>query len=285
MIKLLFKLSGVLLIVSVVQAGSIATIQLQSRPAEEVIPIVEPMLAHGDAISGRGFNIFLRSSPDTLAQVKDMIETIDIPAKVLQISVYQGSTQGLSKLDIGGSVQIESGDASADIGTGRNDYGDAGSGITYRTNKGSANLYGISTQTRLNDNPIHQIRVNEGNEAYIETGAEIPYFSSAHWIFPRRAVGAIDYKDVVTGFYVRPRIHGDSITLQVSPFMNAKSDADGGSIETQSAYTSISGRIGEWLLIGGVTEQLNRTQSSTGGRYSTQIRNNESIWIRADLVR
>ena len=283
--KLLFKLSGLLLIISVVQAGSIATIQLQSRPAEEVIPIVEPMLGPGDAISGRGFKIFLRSSPETLTQVKDMIEALDIPAKVLQISVYQGSTRGLSELGISGNVQIETGDASVDIGSGRSDNGDAGGSITYSTRNGSANLNGISTRTRLKDSPIHQIRVNEGNEAYIETGAEIPYFAGSHWILPRRIVGGVEYKDVVTGFYVLPRIHGDSVTLQVSPFKNAQSHADSGNIETQSAYTSISGRIGEWLLIGGVTEQLKRAQSGTGSYYSTQSGNNEGIWIKADLVR
>jgi hypothetical protein len=47
----------------------------------------------------------------------------------------------------------------------------------------------------------------------------------------------------------------------------------------------LTGRIGEWLLIGGVTEQLKRAQSGTGTSVSTRSRNNESIWIKADLIR
>jgi type II secretory pathway component GspD/PulD (secretin) len=283
--KLFYTLLGLaLLLASPVQADSITTIQLLNRPAEEVIPIIKPMLGADDAISGHGFKIFLRSSPETLAQVKDMIDALDIAAKMLQISVFQGSTRALNALGIDGSIHIESGDASVDIGTRRNKNSDGGGSITYSANSGSGNINVTSTHTRLEDNPIHHIRVTEGTEAYIETGEQIPYFSGANWIVPKAIAGGIEYKDVITGFYVLPRIHGDNVTLQVSPFKNSQSNARVGNIETQYANTTITGRIGEWLLIGGTTEQIKRSQSGTGSYSSTQSRNNESIWIKAELV-
>lgn len=282
--KLVYKLFALVLLVSTVQADSITTIQLQHRPAEEVIPVVKPMLGADDAISGQGFKIFLRSSPQTLAQVKEMIGALDVASKTLQISVFQGNTRGLSELGIGADIQIESGDTRVDIGTDRNQKGEGGGSITYSTKNGSGSINSTSTQMRLQDNPIHQIRVSEGTEAYIETGEQIPYFSGANWFVPRGIVGVIDYKDVTTGFYVLPRIHGDNVTLQISPFKNSQRNASGGSIETQYANTTITGRIGEWLLIGGVSEQIKRSQSGTTSYNSTQSRNNESIWIKADLV-
>jgi len=278
--KMLCKMLGLVLLVSVVQADSITTIRLQNRPAADVIPIVKPMLGANDAISGQGFKIFLRASPQTLAQVRGMIEVLDIASKVLQISVFQGSTRGLDELGFGANVQIGSEDANVNIGTTGNN--NSGGSITYSTSKGSGSINSISTRKRLQDNPIHQVRVTEGTEAYIETGAQIPYFSGA--IVPRGVVGGIEYKDAVTGFYVLPRIHGANVTLQVSPFKNSRSNSGAGNIETQSANTSITGPIGEWLLVGGVTEQLKRSQSGTGSYSSTQSRTNESIWIKADLV-
>lgn len=283
--KLLYKLLGPMLLVSVAQADSITTIQLQNRPAEEIVPIVKPMLGTNESISGHGFKLFLRSSPETRAQVKDMIAALDIAPKMLQISVFQGSTRGLSELGFSGNIQIESGDTSVSIGAPKNDNGNAGGSITYGTNKGSGSISSISTHKRLKDDPIHQIRVTEGNEAYIETGKQVPYFSGNHWIRPRGVAGGIEYKDVITGFYVLPRVHGDNVTLQISPFKNSLSNANAGNIETQYAKTTLTGRIGEWLLIGGVTEQLKRAQSGTGISVSTQSRNNESIWIKADLIR
>ncbi len=282
--KLAYKLLGLVLLVSTVQADSITTIKLSNRPAEEIIPIVKPMLGSDDAITGQGYKIFLRSSPQTLAQVKEMIDALDIAAKTLQISVFQGSTRGLSALGIGGGIQVESGDAGIDIGTRANKNGERGGSITYSTNNGSGNINSTTTRMRLEDNPIHQIRVTEGTEAYIETGEQVPYFSGNNWIVPKAVVGGIEYKNVTTGFYVLPRIHGDNVTLQVSPFKNSQGNTRGGNIETQNANTILTGRVGEWLLIGGVTEQLKREQSGTASYSSTQSRNNASIWIKADLV-
>ncbi len=273
-----------MLLVSAAGAESISTIQLQNRPAEEVIPIVEPMLGPNDAITGQGFTIFLRSSPQTLARVRELIDALDTPARMLQVSVFQGSERDLGELGVGAGIRIESGDASVDIGKGGDKEGRDGGNTTYSTTDGSASIGGISTQKNLRDSPIHRVRVTEGNEAYIETGERIPYFYGAGWIGRRGFTGAVEYKDAITGFYVLPRIRGDNVMLEVSPFKSSRSDTGAGSIDTQSANTTITGPIGEWLLIGGVTEQVERSQSTTGTTIATQGRDNTSIWIRADLV-
>ena len=274
-----------MLLAAPVQADSINTIQLQNRPAEEVIPIIKPMLGPSDSVTGQGFKLFLRSSPETLAQVKEMISNLDVAAQMLQISVFQGNDRDLRALSISGDVQIKSGDANVSIGTQRGqDKKQGGGDVSYSTRNASAGASTISTRGRLRDNPIHQLRVTEGTEGYIETGEQIPYFSGANWYGPGALTGGVDYKDVTTGFYVLPRIHGDKVTMHVSPFKQSQSKTRGGDINTQSAKTTITGRMGEWLPIGGTTEQTQRSQSSTGSYTSTQSRNNESIWIKADLV-
>ena len=281
--KRLSLLPGLVLLVSAVQADSISTIQLQHRPAEDVIPIIEPMLGADDGISGQGFKIFLRSSPETLARVREMVEDLDIPAKILQVSVFQGSARDLGELGISADVQIERGDASVDVGNGRDNDVEAGGSVTYSTSDGSVSLNGISTQKSLRDNPIHQVRVAEGTEAYIETGERVPYFYGA-WKGRRGYGGSIEYEDAMTGFYVLPRIRGDNVILEVSPFKSSQSNTDGDNIDTQSAGTTVIGRIGEWLLVGGITEQLEQTQSVTGTTIATQSRDDTGIWVKADLV-
>jgi type II secretory pathway component HofQ len=262
--KRLSKLLCLVLLLSTAQAETVSTIQLQHRPAEEVIPIVQPMLGADDAISGQGYKIFLRSSPATLARVSQMIDVLDTPARILQVSVFQGSSRDLGELGISAGIQIESGNASVDIG--------------------SASINGISTQKSLRDNPIHQVRVTEGTEAYIETGKQIPYFVGATWSSSKVVGGGVEYKDAITGFYVLPRIRGDNVILEVSPFKRSQSNTGGDNIDTQSAGTTITGRVGEWLLIGGVTEQLEQAQSTTGTTLATQSKADTSIWIKADLV-
>jgi len=261
-----------LLLLSAVQAASITTIQLQNRPAEEIIPIVKPLLGPGEMITASGFKLFLRASPASVEQVRDIIDALDIAAKMLQISVFQGSERDLETVAINGNLRIESGDASVGVGSS----GKQGAGnIAYDSGNVSGDINANSSQTSRASYPVHQLRVSEGTEGFIQTGNQIAYSSYNN---------GTEYKDVTTGFYVLPRIRGRGVTLKVRPFKNSLSNTRAGSIETQSANTTISGRLGEWLPLGGVTEQFKRSQSGIGSSSSAEGSNKSSIWIRADLI-
>jgi len=261
-----------LLMLSAVQAASITTIQLQNRPAEEVIPIVKPLLGPGEVITASGFKLFLRASPASVEQVREIVDALDIAAKMLQIYVFQGSEKDLKTVAINGNLRIDSGNASVGVGSS----GKQGAGnITYNSGKVSGDINANSSQTSQSSSPVHQLRVTEGTEGFIQTGNQVAYSSYNN---------GTEYKDVTTGFYVLPRIRGAGVTLKVRPFKNSQSNTRADSIETQSANTTISGRLGEWLPLGGVTEQFKRSQSGIGSSSSSEGSNRSSIWIRADLI-
>jgi hypothetical protein len=239
----------VLLVGSAVDAASITTIQLRNRPAVEVIPIIEPLLEPGDAISGQGFKIFLRASPQTVDEVRDLVGSLDTAAKTLLISVFQGNRRELSKTAVSGSIRIENGELGADIAAS-------------------------DQRSRSESGPVHRLRVTEGTEGYIETGSRLPFYA-----------GAGGYADATTGFYVLPRVNGERVTLQISPFKNSSSRSGSGNIDTLQAETTISGRLGEWLPLGGVSERIERSQGDGVSQNSMQSNRQQSIWIRADPVR
>jgi len=262
-----------LLLLGAVQASSMTTIQLRNRPADEVIPIVEPMLGAGDAISGHGYKIFLRASPQTQDEVREMIDAIDIAARMLQISVFQGSRQELDSLTLGGSLAIESGDANIRIGS---ESPDGAGSINYENGSVSASGSAQGTRLRRSSSPVHRLNVAEGNRGFIQAGAQRPYYGGD---------GSTVFQDVTTGFYVLPRVNGGRVTLQVSPFKKNLASSRGGTIETQSADTVISGRLGEWLPIGGIDEQSSRSSSAIGRSGSSDSQRSDRIWIKAELVR
>ena len=262
------------LLLSSVQAASITTIQLQNRPAEEIIPIVKPLLGPGEVITASGFKLFLRASPASVEQVRDIIDALDVASKMLQISVFQGSERDLKTVAISGNLRIESGDASVGAGVGSSGKQGAGN-IAYNSGNVSGDISANSSQTSKVSNPVHQLRVSEGTEGFIQTGNQIAYSSYNN---------GTEFKDVTTGFYVLPRIRGSVVMLKVRPFKNSQSNTGTGTIDTQSANTAISGRLGEWLPLGGVSEQFKRSQSGIGSSSSSEGSNQSSIWIRADLI-
>ena len=232
-----------LLCVSLLSADSITTLQLRNRPAMEVVPIIEPLLQPGDRISGQGFKIFLRASPQTITEVRQLIPSIDIAAKALMISVFQGRRSDLEARDVSGSVRLENG-------------------------KLSGSIAATESQQSESSAPLHQLRVTEGSEGFIATGSHaVPYSSGS--------------LNVASGFYVRPQLNGDRVTLRVSPF-RGNAQANGHSIDTLQASTTISGRLGEWLLLGGVDERIERTQGNGASLRSTTRNQRDSIWIRVD---
>jgi type II secretory pathway component GspD/PulD (secretin) len=256
-----------------VQADSITTMVLHNRPAEEIIPLLKPMLGPDDAISGQGFQLFIRAPAATRAQIQELLTAVDVAAKMLQISVFQGERRELRALRIEGGIHP---------GHNPEHSGAGGIGFSTRNTDGGINI--AASRARLQDNPVHRLRVSDGGEGYIETGTAIPYFSGYDRVAPDARAGGIEYKNITTGFYVHPRLRGEQVILSVSPFKQSPDPRQGGNIRIQNARTTITGPLGEWLPIGGTTEQTQQSRSRIDTLGSTHSRNDTGTWIKADLV-
>jgi hypothetical protein len=87
---------------------------------------------------------------------------------------------------------------------------------------------------------------------------------------------------VTTGFYVRPRLSGDQVTLEINP--QKQSLGGRGVVATQSLNTMVSGHLDQWLDIGGVN-QSSQSQSSGLLRYGqSQEQQNRRIQIKVEVL-
>ena len=171
-------LCGVSLFAATVLANSIHTIQLRHRPADEVMPVIKPLLGADDSLTGQGYQLFIRTSEENFEQVRQMISQLDTAAKLLLISVFQGNDRELRALGVSGNLQVQDSNTGISLGS-RDKTAKRGANVNYSTRNASAGAHTYSTRGRLSDNPVHQLRISEGSEGYIETGEQIPYFSGA----------------------------------------------------------------------------------------------------------
>src|SRR5262245_58505450 len=72
---------------TVLGQGTIEVISLRHRNAEQVIPILQPLLAPGGALTGQYSQLIVRTSPENLAQIRSVLESIDRPARRLMVLV------------------------------------------------------------------------------------------------------------------------------------------------------------------------------------------------------
>ena len=247
-------------------ADRIEVIQLHGRSASEIIPIIQPLLDPGTAISAQGYKLIIRGSESDIAQAHEIINQLDSPPKQLTISLRRGAESTFSRNDASATGTIKSGDARVSV-----------------NGSGPAKIRLHETQRNINDDSIRRINVTEGRQAFIQTGQLIPVGERHIDQFGRKN-NTVRYQSANSGFYVVPRLSGDLVNLEILQ-NNTQIDRHGRqTLNTQSAGTTLRGRLGEWISIGGVSQQS--TQSSSGILHSTRrsSHNDSQLYIKVDIV-
>lgn len=253
----------ILLCTPLVAQTSLQTFQLQHRDADELIPVIRPLLDPRGGISGTGYTLIVRSTAENLSEIAGLIVSLDTARRNLLITVRHDeiSERQHNGLRGGGSVQDRHGRIT--LGQG-----------------GTPRLRIRSTRERDNSRGSEQIRVLEGTWAHIQSGQDMPVPQQTIVQTPSGPVAqqSLEYRDVSSGFEVQPRIHGDQVTLAVRPYRARPADSGGGAIATSSLITTVSGRLGEWIELGGHVDD--RDGSGRGLLYSTRERDSSRLHTR-----
>tara|TARA_R110001592_G_scaffold363398_2_gene687999 strand:- start:66763 stop:67374 length:612 start_codon:yes stop_codon:yes gene_type:complete len=136
-------------------------------------------------------------------------------------------------------------------------------------------------------NEIQQLRMLEGDTAYLTRSSEQPYPSIV--ALPAQGagypvVGGLDYRELRTGFTVTPTVQGDEAILDIAVETAQQSQRGAGAIDSTRLQTRVRGALGSWISLRGVGLPA---QAGTGKKsYSTAPRaqaSDQDIWVRVDL--
>lgn len=264
-------------------------IQLKGRTAEELIPLLLPMVKPNGALTGSGYQLIVKATPEQQAQVRQLLEQLDHPPQRLLITVHMGE---LSKIhDNEQTLLIDAQTGHTSVGIGAPPVSDSGLYIGQRDEAGdlSYNSYRRydSRTLRNKDNEL-QLSATEGYPAYIDTGMDYPYPSHlAQWQSADGTQGDLigyRYKPVRTGFYARVNLRGKQAVIDISPQQQALSSQYTGAIDSQRISTTVTGPTGQWIRIGGTGEHTQEKRDTTGYTAHTHSRKDQPVWIRVDVL-
>jgi type II secretory pathway component HofQ len=128
------------------------------------------------------------------------------------------------------------------------------------------------------------VRVLEGQSAYVSSGTSVPVISAA--FISRHATGAVmEERSVNSGFQVLPRVNGDTVILEVGAQQESlRGGRSGNQIDTQSVSTSVMGKVGQWLTLGGVDQSSSSRSSAIGSRHIETASDQRQLWLKVELI-
>lgn len=282
---LLLALSGFALAPAADAQTTVEVLPLKYRKSEQVIPVLQPLLGRDSSISGFQNQLVIRATPAELAQLKRVLADIDTAPKRLLITVRQDADMDRDRreAELSGSI----GNSNARIivpGSGSQ----GGGNVVLRD--GDDRLRGrvVDSQRSSSSSTQQSIQVLEGYSAFIRVGESRPLRSRqvvrtvVNGQIVDRVVEGTDYRDATTGFSVVPRIQGNIVTLDIDPQRETFDESRRGAVNVQRVVTTVSGRLGEWMDLGGITESRSDAQSTLLGRSSTGSSERRGVQVKVE---
>jgi hypothetical protein len=252
----------------------IEVIELQSRTLEEVIPVIRPLLGPNDSVTGMGNNLVLKAPPERIQQVRQLLVQLDRPPQRLLITVGNQGDVARSSRGYTGSADIKTGDGQISI------------------NSPGKPVDSTTARIRLHDNATqrsstsgYQVQALEGRPAWINSGTRVPVSGVERYYhngipYERRTT---QLQDVSGGFYVVPRLQGDSVMLEILQH-DDRAARGRGVVSTQGIGTVVRGRLGEWLNLGGIDTQSDSSDGGLGRSVTSQNSELRQISVKVDCL-
>ena len=265
--RVLLLLSALLPAVALAQVAT-EVIEPRHRAALELVPLLESVGGPG-SVNVYDNKLIVRATPSQLAEMRQLLGQLDRAARQLMISVRQGGVAERRDRGVGLSGVYRRGDGSIVV-----------PGPDGRVPR-DVELQAGERQRRDDSGIRQQVRVEEGREARIFLGSSTPYV-----VRERLPDGAVvqrsEYVDSGSGFTVLPRVQGDRVQLEM--LAQQQVPGRGGTIDSSSAGSVVSGPLGEWFEIGGAVRQSSYAGSSLLGRDEGSRSSQNGIQVRVDLL-
>ncbi|MDX5373019.1 MAG: secretin [Pseudomonadaceae bacterium] len=244
-------------------------IQLNYRMADDVLPLVQTALDGQGKASAYGNQLLINASPDKIAEIRDLLGQLDQAPRRLLISVDTSE----SSLEHGSGYRVDGSASAGDVEViaGRGEI------------QGRDQVRIIRRSTDSRSGGTQQVQATEGYPALIQVGQSVPLTSTN--VGPYGQVYQnTEYRNVNQGFYVTATLAGDRVNLSISTSNDRVNRYQPGVIDTQSTDTRVSGRLGEWIPLGGVSEQSQYSDSDFARRHSTRGSNDMSMRIKVEAL-
>jgi len=243
-------LTTALLISSLAAQAATQVLPLNYRTSDEVLGIAQSFLGRDGSVTAYGNKLVVNAEPSKIDELSALLDQLDRPAKRLLISVDTSDRNTTDQ-------------------------------TRFPANGPPSRVVQYGTANRTGG--VQQIQASEGTPALIQTGQSIPLTS-----IQTDGYGGVssntEYRNVTRGFYVTASVTGDIVHLSISTNNDRVSQERADVVNIQSTDTKVSGRLGEWITLAGISEQSQLDRRANTLNYSTEGRDSLTVRVKVDSL-
>ena len=262
-------LTGLLLTCTLSAQAATEIIPLNYRTSADLLPVAQDFLGKDGKASAYQNQLIVNAEPGKIKELRDFLGQLDTPARRLLISVDTSENNDQN-------------------------YAINGQNQTRIINYGTASR----------DGGLQQVQTVEGAPALIQVGQSVPLTTA---ISTNQSFGTStstgtgttqtlspnqqpltqiqnQYRNVTQGFYVTASVTGDIVHLSISTNRDRISQERQDVVNVQSADTTVSGRLGEWITLAGVNGQSQADRQALTRSYSTSGRSDMTLRVKVDTL-
>jgi len=226
-----------------VAASEFKIIPLQHRFAEEILPAIKPLVGVNGTATTMQNNLIIRTSPENMAEIEKVINTLDTTRQNLKITVSRNKSSLTEQNSAEISARKRIGNVAIETGKMHNIV----------RNGAALDIKNHQSKSQISNSQF--IQVLDGEQAFISVGQSIPY--TQEWVsLTHRYIGiqyTTEFIDINTGFAVRPKSIGKQVEVEITPRFSQLNR--GGVIDFDMLTTIVRTNRGEWINLGEIMQQ------------------------------
>jgi type II secretory pathway component GspD/PulD (secretin) len=244
-------------------------IPLNYITADDVLPTAQAVLGNAGRANAFGNQLIVSAPPEKIDELRSVIEQLDRQPRRLLISMdtSDSRTQTGSGFSVNGSASA----GNVEINAGRGEV----------NGRDQARIISNSTASRRGG--VQQIQATEGFPALIQVGQSVPITTTGTGVLGQRFSNT-EFRNVTQGFLVTATVSGDRVNISIRSNNDSLSNSQPGAINVQNTDTRVSGRLGEWISLGGVSNENRGQDNAFLQRLSTGGKDDMSMRIKVDAV-
>ena len=241
---------------------------LQHRFASDLLPTVSQMVGADGTANGIDNQLIIRAQPERMREIETLVTQMDIARINRKISFNTSNTL---------QSQSERAEASGKVKMGKVTVGND---RRAKPNTGNIDIENSSSNIKQNSNQF--INVLDGERAFIRVGQIVPF--SQEWVtITRRYIQVdrfTDWREVTTGFAVRPRTINNTVELEITPRIARLNNQ--GYVDFEELSTVIRTPLGSWVDIGGTMQQNDEVSRKILGSQSSASQQKSGLSVKVD---